>query len=64
MRLKMLELNFKWPEEVSLNDLRPLILDELAKHGEPLRWAIAFVEDSAPHDFCRQLRIEAVVIIA
>ena len=63
MRLKVIELLFEWPEDVSLKEIRPWLLNQLIQYGEPLRWSITSI--SLPNDdqTLRQLRVEAVLII-
>jgi len=63
MELKGLELDLQWPEEVSIRELRPWILNQLGQHGAPLRWAITSIQSSQSGNLTRQLRIEAVVIV-
>ncbi len=63
MKLKMLNLELTWPEQVSLKDLRKWIRDQISDHGYPLRWAVTSIETiSRTED--RKLKIEAVVILS
>ena len=62
MRLKSLELQLDWPENLLIRDLRSYIVEELRNFGDPIRWAItsiSYSEDGCP----RQLNVEAVVTI-
>ena len=40
MNLDFLELDFDWPSEVSIYELKSYILSRLEEYGEPIRWAI------------------------
>ena len=62
VRLQVVELDLKWPEDLSLDELRPWILIKLSEFGDPLRWAITSIESTNSLDCLRQLRVEAVVI--
>ena len=64
VRLEMLDLDLQWPEEVPLAKLRSWVTSRLQRHGIPLRWAITSVNYSKEGNFTRNLRVEAVVIIA
>ncbi len=63
MRLRFLQLDISLPKEVLGDQLRPWLLAELEKHGEPLRWCISGVEELFDNDRLCKLRVEAVVII-
>ncbi len=64
MKLKVLEIDFHWTEEISVDELSPLIIARLSKHGDPLRWAITAIQPYEAKNLFRQLKVEAVVIIA
>ena len=62
MKLEFIELDFEWPSEVTLFNLKNYILSKLMKYGEPLRWAITSV--TAPSETNNQiLSVEVVFII-
>ena len=61
MRLTSKTLTLSWPKDLKASDLRGWVKDQLRLHGEPLRWAITFVDHSA-HDQQAALQIEAVLI--
>ena len=63
MRVEMIQTSLKWPKEISVRNLRPWIVSQIAKQGEPLRWAIMSVCDSADSLTTKELKIEAVVIL-
>ena len=64
MKLKRVELDYQWPAEVSFSELRRWLMQQLTKHGEPLRWAITDVRPSCEIDCFRCLKVEAVLIIS
>ncbi len=65
MRLKLLQLMLFWPDDVPLQHLRPWLINQLKKHGEPLRWSITRINSSSEGSTpIRQLKVEAVVIIS
>ena len=63
MKLKMLNLEFTWPEQVSPKGLRRWIREQISNHGEPLRWAITSVE-ILERTGAKKIRLEAMVIIS
>ena len=62
MKLKMLQLELRWPDELPLFELRKWLLGQIRDHGEPLRWSIATLEPPLDGERFRKLRVEAVVI--
>ena len=75
MNLQFMQLELIWPAGLPANQLRSWLLDQLAQHGEPLRWALIEVESfagqpSASEDTSadksvaekRTLKLEAVMI--
>ena len=42
-----MQLELIWPAGLPANQLRSWLLDQLAEHGEPLRWALIEVESFA-----------------
>ncbi len=42
-----MQLELIWPAGLPANQLRSWLLDQLAQHGEPLRWALIEVESFA-----------------
>ena len=61
MRLTSKTLTLPWPKDLKASDLRSWVKDQLSIHGDPLRWAITAVNDSA-QDRGAVLQIEAVLI--
>ena len=62
MKLKPLEIKFKWSNDVPLYELRHLILDKLNKYGSPLRWSIVDISIDNEKNVSREVKVEAVVI--
>ena len=62
MNLKFIELEFDWPPEISVFDLRNYILSNLLNYGEPLRWAITSLTTFSGKD-PQKIFVEAVLII-
>ena len=60
LNLCVMQLELVWSAQLPLHQLRPWLREQLAVHGEPLRWAITAVESTGDHS--RKLKIEAVVI--
>ncbi len=52
----------EWPKNISISELRGLILERLNKHGEPIRWAITNIKKSEKLNSIRSLKIEAILI--
>ncbi len=65
MILKLIQIDLIWKEEeVSICNLRLLILDRLSEYGEPLRWAIVETETVESSLKKRKLKLEAIVAIS
>ena len=62
MKLKALHFKLNWPEGFSSLQLRSLVIGQVRKYGEPLRWAITKVDPGESDLSSRLLSIEAVVI--
>ncbi len=62
MKLEFIELDFEWPSELTLFDLKNYILSNLMEYGEPLRWAITSVTKSSKTKH-QILSVEVVFII-
>ncbi len=63
MKLKLLEVKLKLPKEIPIEGLRPWIVKELIKLGDPLRWSISSIKSLESNETSNQLVVEAVVII-
>ena len=62
MNLEFLELDFDWPPELSVFNLKNYILSELIEYGEPLRWAITSVTTHSEKKI-QLISLEVVLII-
>ncbi len=63
MRLKVIEIEFEWAEDSSVQELRAIVLTHLCNYGKPLRWAITAIQPSKSRDISRQVKVEAVLIV-
>ena len=61
MRLTSKTLTLPWPNDLEASALRGWVISQLRVHGDPLRWAVTVVKQSAQDDG-RVLEIEAVLI--
>ena len=62
MKLKFIELDFEWPTELSLFDLKNYILTKLREYGEPLRWAITSITSYSEKKI-QIISVEVVLLI-
>jgi len=58
----MIQLELNWPIEITLLELRPWLLDQIRKHGHPIRWAITSIRPSTIDSVFCLLSVELVVI--
>ena len=58
----MLQLELNWPLGITLLELRPWLLDQIRKHGHPIRWAITSLKPSTIDSVVCLLSVEVVVI--
>ena len=63
MRLKTIELNINWPNEITLFSLRNYLIGQIEQYGQPLRWAITEIQPLNMKTHSRRLKLEAVVVI-
>ncbi len=63
MKLRFVDLEFRWSEEDSFRDLRGLIKSKLKEFGDPLRWAITASDHQIKDCSFRSLKVEAIVIV-
>ncbi len=63
MRLKRIEIQFPWNDDLLVHELRSIVLLHLDKEGKPLRWAITSIQPSKIEGLPRQVKVEAVVIV-
>ena len=62
MNLEFVELDFDWPPDLSVFDLKNYILSKLTEYGEPLRWAITSVTTHSEKKI-QIISVEVVLII-
>ena len=62
MNLEFIELDFDWPSEISIFDLKNFILSKLTEYGEPLRWAITSVTTFSEKK-TQTISVEVVLIV-
>ncbi len=62
MNIEFIELDFDWPSELSIFDLKNYILSKLMEYGEPLRWAITSVTTHSENNI-QTISVEVVFII-
>ena len=63
MRLKTIELNIDWPDEITLFSLRNYLIGQIEQYGQPLRCAITEIQPLNMKTHSRRLKLEAVVVI-
>ena len=61
MKLTFRKLLLISPESHAINDLRPWVIEQLQREGEPLRWAITSIQRSSETSRVA-LEVEAVLI--
>lgn len=61
MKLTFRKLLLISPESRAINDLRPWVIEQLQREGEPLRWAITSIQRSSETSRVA-LEVEAVLI--
>ena len=61
MKLTFRKLSLISPESHAINDLRPWVIEQLQREGEPLRWAITSIQRSSKTSRVA-LEVEAVLI--
>ena len=61
MKLTFRRLSLISPESRAINDLRPWVIEQLQREGEPLRWAITSIQRSSKTSRVA-LEVEAVLI--
>ena len=64
VRLKLIELDLQWPDDLPIGHLRSWLIAQLSEFGEPLRWAVTGLIFRSNADCYPQLKVEAVIIIS
>ena len=61
MNLKKVDFYLDWPESKNIIHLRRLIIENLMKKGEVIRWSIVNIKDSIESPNIKKIRIKAVL---
>ena len=61
MKVTFRKLSLNSPESRAIHDLRPWVIEQLQREGEPLRWAITSIQRSSETSRVA-LEVEAVLI--
>ena len=61
MILKKVDFYIDWPGSKNIIHLRRLIIENLMKKGEVIRWSIVDIKDSVGSSNLKKIRIKAVL---
>ncbi len=61
MNLKKVDFYLDWPGSKNIIHLRRLIIENLMKKGEVIRWSIVDIKDSLESPNIKKIRIKAVL---
>jgi hypothetical protein len=61
MILKKVDFYIDWPGSKNIIHLRRLIIENLMKKGEVIRWSIIDIKDSVESSNLKKIRIKAVL---
>ena len=61
MNLKKVDFYLDWPGSKNIIHLRRLIIENLMKKGEVIRWSIVDIKDSVESSNIKKIRIKAVL---
>ena len=61
MILKKVDFYLDWPGSKNIIHLRRLIIENLMKKGEVIRWSIVDIKDSVESSNIKKIRIKAVL---
>ena len=61
MNLKKVDFYLDWPGSKNIINLRRLIIENLMKKGEVIRWSIVDIKDSVESPDIKKIRIKAVL---
>ena len=61
MNLKKVDFYLDWPGSKNIIHLRKLIIENLMKKGEVIRWSIVDIKDSLESPNIKKIRIKAVL---
>ena len=62
MILKKVDFYIDWPGSKNIIHLRRLIIENLMKKGEVIRWSIVDIKDSVESSNIKKIRIKAVLV--
>ena len=61
MKLSKVDFYLDWPISIKITDLRKLVIGNLMKKGEVIRWSIIDIKDSVDSSDIKKMRICAVL---
>ena len=61
MKLSSVDYYLDWPVSIKLKNLRELIITNLEKKGDLIRWSIVDIQDSIDSFGTKKLKIKAVL---
>ena len=61
MNLKKVDFYLDWPGSKNIIYLRRLIIENLMKKGEVIRWSIVDIKDSVESSNIKKIRIKAIL---
>ena len=64
MILKKVDFYIDWPGSINIIHLRRLIIENLMKKGEVIRWSIVDIKDSVESSNIKKIRIKAVLALS
>ena len=63
MKLSSIDFYLDWPVSIKLKNLRKLIIVNLEKKGDVIRWSIVDIQNSIDSFETKKLKIKAVLAI-
>ena len=61
MKLSSVDYYLDWPVSIKLENLRELIIANLEKKGDLIRWSIVDIQNSVDSSGTKKLKIKAVL---
>ena len=61
MKLSLVDFYMDWPVSINLKNLRKLIMVNLEKKGDVIRWSIVDIQDSIDSYGSKKIKIKAVL---
>ena len=62
MKLSSIDYYLDWPVSIKLKNLRELIITNLEKKGDLVRWSIVDIQNSIDSFGTKKLKIKAVIV--